>query len=268
MTLSLIAALAMSATIPLNTTITARQAFAYEFETHDNDTVGILAGTSPQVRVPITGSVDLETGRWQIDPFSMTIPAVTATKTLDVEVTIPHQPRQEICDANGCVIIPEQERRQEIRQFNATVEMLEYDVDFREIFGSISRYRLNDATLRVEQSAGGPAAVEISIQGPETNRDYRYTGSGVSPNVMFRTMRIERDDSGQVIGASLDPLRYEILINPRSGLSCHDRWCGDIKLVPEPSAAALLTSVPLGLCWLRRSRRARISSSSRPTSTR
>ena len=239
MTTLVLATLCMSATIPIDTTLTARQAFAYEFRTNDGVHVGILAKTSPQIRIPITGWIDIEAGRWQIDPFSITVPAISTSRAFDVEVKIPYRYPQEICDINGCIIIPERPASTETRPFTASASMDEMTADFPVSTGRIVKYNLDHAVLAIDTTGSEFASVDLRIEGTEESATRTFSMSGLSGSYIFKRIGIERDETGQVVNAWMDPLSHEAIVTLDGHIGCADGWCAMTRVVPEPSGALL-----------------------------
>lgn len=251
MNLSLLAALALSATIPLNSTIDFRNTASVKLSDENGQVLGAILERTPQIKIPITGSVDTETGIVTINGFSYTVPAQSYTRMFATDVTVESTPDRTTCDASGCVTIPGVVGGVFRREFTFEINVPEMHETFPTVTARLGRYTEDQVFLTWRDFSRTRLDYTASLTGPTETDTLDYGLPLFHTSTLWKHLEIERDESGQVVDYALPAVvKREVLLGAAE--LCADDFCPEFAwVVPEPSAAMLLLlSAPL-LGWLR-----------------
>jgi hypothetical protein len=253
---------AHAATIPIEGTLPARLSFGYEIRNWSSSPpLTTFVHLPPWEQIPITGSVNTDTGEVLIHSFTVTMPGGTYSQPFTFLRRIPGQPERLDCNVDRCIIIPAVEEQIVPVNYDVSVTVDDYTLSYPEMRGTLGEYGLNSVKVNWS-SFFRPADIfrlELEVAGPTERRSIFLNAYPFADISLFPNLAITRENEfGPVDSYRIAPNNYKSVWHPGfTNIGCLDGLCMTVHAVPEPSswllaAIGVMTILPRrsGRRWL------------------
>lgn len=231
----LLVTMAMSATI--TGTQVARHSVLLGYENRNYQPIGQYYEFSPQVRIPLTGTMD--GNQITVNPFTVALPGQTWTTTMQATRTIPPTPGRTECDASGCVYYPPEPGRDVLQDYQITLAVGDWTHTVDEMVGQIRRYTPDTVLVKFPREGIPHLSGLMTISGPNETVTQQLAGIVSAPYRFLRELPIARDLAGSVTDIFLDGDPLEVLWYGTEPVSV-DGVLFRPSNVPEPSALSMV----------------------------